>query len=60
MVIDLFHSFICRPMLYTVRQRPVRPSFERPIFSLGVEKYHQIPPNSIVGGPQTPSWPNKE
>ena len=41
-------------------QRPVQPSFGRPIFSLDVEKYRQIPPNSIVGGPQTPSWPNNK
>ena len=41
-------------------QGPVRPSFDRPIFSLDVEKYRQTPPNYIVGGPQTPSSPNNK
>ena len=44
-------------MTQGLTQRPVQQSFGRPIFSVYVEKYHQIPTNCILGGPQTPSGP---
>ena len=41
-------------------QRHVQPSIGRPITSLDLEKYRQIPPNCIVGGPQTTSRPTNK
>ena len=56
------HALQYKPRLARQRlgQRPVNPSFGRPIFSLDVQKYRQIPPNCIVGEPQTPSSPNNK